>query len=51
MRARNRDRSKGTRGVRFMECCGRVCDERCRTEEMRERNRRAVPTGIPRVVA
>ncbi len=42
-------RSRRTQGVELMECCGRVCDERCRADTRgRELDRRTASAGILR---
>lgn len=38
------------RGVEFLECCGKVCDERCRREGARQELRRRLP-AVPLRVA
>jgi len=50
MRDRKKQRNKVGPRVGFMECCSRVCDERCRAGSVRDRVHAIAPTGIPRVV-
>jgi hypothetical protein len=49
MRATRLQRPRKTQGMEFMECCGRVCEERCRFGEGREQTRRVAGQGILRV--